>query len=150
MTQRTPVDIFLDGARKGWTVGINSIVPNLVMAFALIQVLKILGVLEFIGKIFGFSMSFFGLPGEAVTVLLAAWLSMAAGVGVAASLYEASILNSTHITIILPAIYLMGAQIQYMGRLLGVSEVPRKHWPLMFAASVINALVSMLLMKCFV
>ena len=148
MISRTVFDQFIDGARKGWAVGTNSIIPNLVMAFALAEILKILGLLDLIGKVFGPIMGIFGLPGEAVTVLLTSWVSMAAGVGIAASLYKSGVLTPTHITILIPAIYLMGAQLQYMGRLLGVSEVPKRYWPILFATSILNAIISMLFMRC--
>jgi len=94
LENKTLLDLFVDGARKGWTVGINSILPNLVMAFALMQVLTLTGAMKLIGTVFGPAMGIFGLPGEAVTVLLTSWLSMAGGVGVAASLYSESMLNN--------------------------------------------------------
>lgn len=150
MNDKTLLDLFVDGARKGWTVGINSILPNLVMAFALMQILTITGAMKLIGLIFGPMMGVFGLPGEAVTVLLTSWLSMAGGVGVAASLHSQSLLDSTQISILMPAIYLMGAQVQYMGRLLGVSATPKRWWPLLFANSIITAVISMVIMRAFV
>jgi len=150
VNDKTLLDLFVDGARKGWTVGINSILPNLVMAFALMQILTITGAMKLIGVVFGPMMGIFGLPGEAVTVLLTSWLSMAGGVGVAASMYSESLLNKTQISILMPAIYLMGAQVQYMGRLLGVSATPKRWWPLLMANSVITALLSMVIMGLFV
>lgn len=147
MENKTLVDIFVDGARKGWTVGINSILPNVLLAFALIQILKVTGLLTLLGKIFGPLMAVFGLPGEAVTVLLGAWLSMGGGVGVAASLYTGKILTMSHVTILLPAIILMGAQIQYMGRLLGTAAVQTRYYPMLFAISIMNALIAMLIMR---
>lgn len=150
MTARTPFDQFVDGARKGWAIGTNSIIPNLVMAFAIAEILKILGVMAMIGNIFGPVMAIFGLPGEAITVLLTSWISMAAGVGLAASLYKSAVLTPTHITILMAAIYLMGAQLQYMGRLLGVTEVPKRYWPVLFITSIVNAVISMLFMRFIV
>lgn len=150
MTARTPFDQFIEGARKGWAIGTNSIIPNLVMAFAIAEILKILGVMALIGNIFGPIMAIFGLPGEAITVLLTAWISMAAGVGLAASLYKSAVLTPAHITILMAAIYLMGAQVQYMGRLLGVTEVPKRYWPILFITSILNAVISMLFMRFIV
>lgn len=147
MTARTPFDQFIEGARKGWSVGTNSIIPNLVMAFAIAEILKILGVMSFVGKLFGPIMGIFGLPGEAITVLLTSWISMAAGVGLTASLFKSGVLTPTHVTILVAAIYLMGAQVQYMGRLLGVTEVPKRYWPILFTTSILNAIISMLFMR---
>ena len=38
-------DIFVDGARKGLNIGLNSVLPNVLMAYAIIQVLKVTGIL---------------------------------------------------------------------------------------------------------
>ena len=147
MEKKTLADVFVDGARKGWNVGVNSILPNVLMAFALIQILKVTGLLVLLGKVFGPVMAIFGLPGEAITVLMGSWLSMGGGVGVAASLYTAKILNGSHVSILLPAIFLMGSQVQYMGRLLGTAAVQTRYYPMLFAISIANALVAMLIMR---
>lgn len=143
-------DVFVDGARKGWNVGVNSIIPNVLMAYALIQVLKVTGALDLLGNLFAPVMAVFALPGAAVMVLAGAWLSMGGGMGVAVSLYAAGTLNAIHLTILLPAIFLMGAQLQYMGRMLGTAGVKTRFYPVLFAISIINAVVAMLLMRIFI
>lgn len=147
--KKTLPDIFVEGARRGWTVGVNSIVPNVLMAYVLIQVLRVSGVLDIIGRVFNPIMAIFGLPGKAAMVLLGAWMSMAGGAGVAASLYAASALDKTQVTILLPAIFLMGAQVQYMGRCLGTAGVQPKYYPILFAISIFNAAIAMLVMRMF-
>ena len=147
--KKTLVDIFVDGARKGWTVGISSIIPNVLMAFVLIHALRISGLLDILGKVFNPVMGLFGLPGQAVMVLVGAWMSMGGGVGVAASLYAAKVLDPTHVTILLPAIFLMGAQIQYMGRLLGTAGIQGRYYPMLFGVSILNAVISMIIMRFF-
>ena len=84
-----------------------------------------------------------------VMVLIGAWMSMGGGVGVAASLYAAKVLNPTHVTILLPAIFLMGAQIQYMGRLLGTAGIQGRYYPMLFGISILNAVISMIIMRFF-
>ena len=102
-----------------------------------------------LGVVFNPVMGLFGLPGQAVMVLVGAWMSMGGGVGVAASLYAAKILNPTHVTILLPAIFLMGAQIQYMGRLLGTAGIQGRYYPMLFGISILNAIISMIIMRIF-
>ena len=148
-TTNNPFDIFIIGARKGFNIAVNNLVPNILMAYAVSEVLRILGVMKMVGEIFGPMMFIFGLPGEAVTVLLTAWLSSSASVGLAASMFANGILEPRHITILMPAFFLMGAQLQYMGRLLGVADVPKRYWPLLMSASVLNAMLAMLLMNFF-
>jgi spore maturation protein SpmB len=150
MERKTIVDIFVDGARKGWNVGTSSILPNVLMAYALIQILRVTGLLTLLGKVFGPVMAVFGLPGEAITVLMSTWLSMGGGVGVAASLYAMKVLSPVHISILMPAIFLMGAQVQYMGRMLGTAGVQTRFYPVLFTVSIFNAIIGMLVMRFFV
>ena len=119
------------------------------MAFTIAEILRILGVMDLIGSIFGPIMGVFGLPGEAITVLLTAWLSASAGIGLASSLLSQGILNPVHATILMPACFLMASQLQYMGRLLGVADVPKKYWPLLMVCSIINAAIGMIIIRFF-
>lgn len=147
MQDRTVIDVFVDGAKKGWHVGINNIIPNVVMAYVCIQILKLTGLLDLLGNIFAPIMAVFGLPGQAVMVLISALMSMGGAVGVAHALYTNEVLTGTHITILIPAIYLMGSKIQYLGRLLGTVGVNPKYYPVMVGISVCNAMISMLIMR---
>jgi len=142
-------DVFVEGARKGWNIGVSSVIPNVLMAFAIIQILRITGLLTLLGKVFTPIMMLFGLPGEAIMVLISSWLSMGGGVGVAASLYNAGNLSNVNITILMPAIFLMGAQLQYMGRCLGTAGVQTRFYPVLFLISILNAAIAMLLMRLF-
>ena len=144
-----PFDIFIIGARKGLNITLNNLVPNILMAYAVAEVLRILGVMKFVGEVFGPLMFVFGLPGEAVTVVLTAWLSSSASVGLAANMAANGILDARHVTILMPCFFLLGAQLQYMGRLLGVADVPKRYWPLLMSASLLNALLAMMVMNWF-
>lgn len=144
------IDIFIDGARKGLKINLNSIIPNLVMAFVLIQFLKLTGILTILGKVFAPFMAIFGLPGEGITVLLSAWLAMGGGVGACASLYADGLLTAQHVSILIPAIFLMGAQAQYLGRCLGTAGVPGRFYLHLLIISVINAFLAMLVMRFLV
>ena len=154
-----PFDIFITGLRKGFNVAINNLMPNVLMAFVLAYILDLFGVMSFLGKVCGPVMSIykvsylliiFDLPGQAITVLCATWLSCGAGVGVAASLLASGTLNAHDITILSPALLLMASQIQYMGRLLGVADVPKKYWPMLMFNSILMASIGMLIMRFIV
>ncbi|ORM51893.1 hypothetical protein HA41_13645 [Pantoea conspicua] len=145
-----PFDVFVTGARKGFHIAIHNLMPNVVMAYVLAEVLNLLGIMPLLGQVFAPVMGLFGLPGEAITVLLTAWLSSSAGTGVAVSLLTKGLLTGADITVLAPAIFLMGSQLQYMGRLLGVADVPKKYWPLLMLVSIINALIAMFVMRLFI
>ena len=143
-------DVFVSGVKRGWDIATGSMLPNVLMAFILIYVLKLTGILDLIGTVCGPVMKVFGLPGEALMVLLAAWLSMGGGVGVASSLFAAGSLSLHDIAVLAPAMYLMGSQVQYIGRLLGVVGTPGKYIPVMVLISIINALLALLVMQIIV
>ena len=143
-------DVFVSGVKRGWGIATGSMLPNVLMAFILIYVLKLTGILDLIGTVCGPVMKIFGLPGEALMVLLAAWLSMGGGVGVASSLFAAGTLSLHDIAVIAPAMYLMGSQVQFIGRLLGVVGTPGKYIPVMVLISIINALLALLVMQIIV
>ena len=143
-------DVFVSGVKRGWGIATGSMLPNVLMAFILIYVLKLTGILDLIGTVCGPVMKVFGLPGEALRVLLAAWLSMGGGVGVASSLFAAGSLSLHDIAVLAPAMYLMGSQVQYIGRLLGVVGTPGKYIPVMVLISIINALLALLVMQIIV
>jgi spore maturation protein SpmB len=147
MAQPNIYDAFVDGMRKGWKVATLNMLPNVVLAFVLIKALKLSGLLELMGQICSPLMSLFGLPGEAVTVLISTLFSAGGGVGAAAVLYSHDIMDSTHMSIIMPGIFLMGALVQYLGRILGVAGVDSRHYPALFCIGVLNAVLAMLTMK---
>lgn len=143
-------DSFLEGMRKGLKIAALNMLPNVVIAFILIKALQITGLLDTIGTLFTPVMEIFHLPGEAIAVLLSTVLSAGGGIGTAAGLYSHGVLNSVHLSILMPAIFLMGAQIQYAGRILGVIGIESKHFYVLFVISVLNSLMAMLTMCYFI
>ena len=143
-------EALVGGMKKGWTIAIGNMLPNVILAFALIQGLHLMGILPVLGTFCAPIMGFFGLPGEAITVLLTTWLSAGGGVGTAASLFAQGILTAQDVSILAPAIFLMGAQLQYAGRLLAVADVSKQHYPVLFGIGILNACLSMLTMRWLV
>jgi len=143
-------DVFVEGARKGWGIAINSTIPNIMMAFVIIKILTLTGFLDVLAKVFGPVMALFGVPGEGAAVLMASVMSMGGGVGVAVGLLNEGALHARDIAILAPAIYLMGSTIQYAGRILGVVGVEGQRYPLMFGICIFNALMAMFVMNLLV
>ena len=143
-------DVFVKGAIQGWQIATSSTIPNVLMAFVIIKILQHSGLLALIGQAFGPVMGIFGLPGEAATVLLGVWMSMGGGVGVAVALFDQGAINGTHIAILAPSIYLMGSQVQYMGRCLGVIGIKGKDMLMIMTVPVITAILSLFVMRIIV
>lgn len=148
--KKTPFDVFVEGARKGWAVGIGSIIPNVLMAFVIIQFLKVTGILDIVGTVCAPLMALFGLPGESIAVLVSSWMSMGGGTAIAATLYAEGKLTPTDLAILLPAIYIMGSQVQYLGRVLGTMGVKGRYYGPMILISIVNALLSLWVMNLIV
>lgn len=141
------MEVFVKGALKGWDIGLKNIIPNVIMAFVCIQILTVTGALDACGRIFAPVMALWGLPGQAIMVLMGALMSMGGAVGVAMALVGNGTLNGQHVAILMPAIYLMGSKIQYLGRLLGTAGVPPKYWGVLLGLSIVNAAIAMFIMK---
>lgn len=145
--KKTVLDMFIDGMRRGWTIATTNMLPNVVLAFILIRALQVSGLLDIIGKVFGPVMALWGMPGQAAMVLVASFMSMGGGVGVAASLFLSGTLSPADITALLPAIYIMGNPMQNVGRCLGTSEVHTRYFTVITLICIINSLLAMWVMK---
>lgn len=141
------LDLFVEGARRGFTIGTTSLLPNVVMAFVIIRVLEVTGLLRLIGSAFSPIMALWGLPGEAATVIITSLMSMGGSIGVLASLYVGQHLDAMQVTMMVPGIYLMGNPVQNVGRCLGIAGVNTKHYFAIIGICVINALLSIWAMR---
>lgn len=141
------MDAFIGGCKEGFKVATTSTIPYVMMAFVVIKILKQTGLLDLIGMVFEPIMAIFGLPGEASAVLMSALLSMGGAVGVAVGLFESGVLNARDLAILAPSIYLMGSTVQYSGRILGLIEIPKKYYAVMFGIAILNALIALFVMN---
>lgn len=145
-----PLETFVTGLRKGALISVRFMLPAIIAAFVVIEMLQISGLLSLLGEHVSGVMGLFGLPGEALAVLLAAWASAAGSIGLTAGLAARGILLPEHVATLLPAILLMGSQLQFLGRILAVSGVASTRAPLMMAIGLINAVGAMLVMRFLV
>ncbi len=145
-------EVFCDGIGKGWNISVKFMTPNIIMAFVLIKFLNHSGLMDILGDLFAPVMSVFGLPGEAATILIGAWLSIGGGVGIAAALFEGGTLTITQLAIVTPCIFIMGSQIQHMGRMLGVVGITKypKELAVTMALPVFWGLFSLFMMRFIV
>ena len=143
-------EVFVEGAKRGWDLATKSMLPNLVMAFVLIKVLTVSGLLNYVGMAFEPIMSLFGLPGESAMVLVSAWMSNGGGIGVLIAFISEGVLNGEQVAIILPAMFVMGAQLQYMGRCLGVIGIKDKMLYVIMLIPIVLAFAVMAVMNIIV
>jgi len=143
-------DVFVEGARKGWDIAVHNTIPNVLMAFVIIHILKVSGALDIIGKYLGFVMLPLGLPGESIAVIMAAFLSWGGSAGVLVALVQGGTLKAPDIAVLIPGMALVGSTVQYMGRVLGVLGIPGKHYLVLFGICILNAYLAMFVMSLIV
>lgn len=144
------ISSFVVGARSGLNMSLNNMAPNVLFAFALIQILNLSGLSDLISTICGPVMGVFGLPGIAATVVVTGLLSTGGGIGAAASLALSGDLNSAHAAILLAGIMTFGSCLQYMGRILGPADVDGKHYPILVASDVLCGFLAMFITNLIV
>ena len=140
-------EYFMVGAKKGFYITVELIAPAMVMAYTLINFLKLAGIMPIIGDMLSPVMGIFGLPGEASVVLLAAFFAKAAGAATAAGMYMNGTISAVHATILFPACITMGTLIGHFARIVMVSQVRTVYYPVMLATPIIDAMISMWLTR---
>ncbi|KAF5051263.1 nucleoside recognition domain-containing protein [Anaerotignum sp.] len=141
------VEVFMKGAKKGFYIGVEQILPAMILGYVIIQFLKLTGLIEILSVVFGPIMGIFGLPGEAIVVLLSAFFSKAAGAAAAANLFGEGVLTAAQCTILVMPCMLMGTLIGHFARIILVSDVNPKHRGLMLLVPLVDSVVGMLVMK---
>lgn len=140
---KNPLDLFVTGAKHGWNMGVNNLIPNIVMAFVIIEILKITGILGLIGKVAGPVMALWGLPGEALVILCTGILSQGGAVGMIVSLHTAGTMTLADVAVITPGMMMIGGLVQYVGRCLGTANANRKYWGWHIAIALFNSAIAM-------
>lgn len=146
-SQKSYIDTFMDGARKGWNVAINTIMPAMVMGYVLVQIFTVTGLMDLLSHVFAPVMGFFGLPGEAVAVLISAFFAKASGAATAANLYANGILTAAQATICVMPSMLMGTLIGHYARIVLVSGANKKLTWLFFIIPLFDTVLGMILMR---
>ncbi|MBP8784508.1 MAG: hypothetical protein KBH12_03435 [Synergistaceae bacterium] len=141
------IEVFMNGCKKGFYIGVEMILPAMVLGYAIVQFLKLTGLVSIIGKVFGPIMGLFGLPGESVAVLVSAFFSKAAGAATAANMYSEGLINATQATILLVPCMLMGTLVGHYARIVLVADVDKKYRSLLLFVPIFDSIVGMILMR---
>lgn len=145
--KKSIVESFLQGCGKGFDIGIKQIAPAMILGYVLVYVLQATGLMDIFGTVFTPVMALFGLPGEAVAVLISAFFAKASGCGTAAMMYAAGTLTLAQATILLPACILMGTLIGHYARIVLVTGSNKKWHPLLLAIPLQDAAIAMVITR---
>ena len=145
--KKTAVEIFMGGAKKGFYIGVEQILPVMIMGYVIVQFLQLTGLVDILGNIFGPVMCIFGLPGESVVVLIAAFFAKAAGAATAANLFAQSLITAPQATILIMPCMLMGTLVGHYARIVLVANASTKYRMLLLAVPIFDAIVGMLIVR---
>lgn len=141
---------FINGAKKGVNLVINSVLPSVVFAFVVMRILMLSGIMNILGIICKPIMGIFGLPGEAAMPLVLSFMSITGGISATAALAESNVLTGTHCLIMFPCMFLFGLMIVYTGRVLGVIGIDTRQYKYCYAMNVISGILSLFVMRIIV
>lgn len=141
------IEVFMGGAKKGLYIGLEQILPAMILGYVIVEIFKLTGIINVLGFVFGPIMGIFGLPGESVVVLLSAFFAKAAGAATAANLFSEGVINAAQATILLMPSMLMGTLIGHYARIVLVSDTNPKYRTLLLAIPIIDSILGMLLMR---
>ena len=144
---KTILEEFMVGCKKGFYVGVENIMPAMVLAYALILFLNITGLMDIIASAVAPVMALFGLPGAAIVALISAFFAKAAGAATAASLYADGIINAAQATILFPATITMGTLVGHFARCVLTAGTNPKHHAFLLVIPIIDALLSMVIVR---
>ena len=145
--QKSVIEIFMGGCKKGFYIGVEQILPAMILGYAIVIFLGLTGIIPILDTVFGPVMGIFGLPGESVVVLISAFFSKAAGAATAANLYAQGIINGVQATILIIPSMLMGTLVGHYARIVLVADVNPKHRLLLLAVPIFDSIVGMFVMR---
>lgn len=147
-TKKKPIiDVFLGGAKRGFYIGVETVLPSMILGYVIMQFLTLTGLMDVLATVCAPIMRLFGLPGEAAAVLFSAFFSKAAGAAAAASLFGEGVLTAAQCTILIIPCMLMGTLVGHFSRIVLVCGVEPKRQPLMLAVPIVDSIVGMLVMR---
>ncbi len=144
---KSAIEVFMNGCKKGFYIGVEQILPAMILGYAIVQFLKLTGLVDILGVVFGPVMGLFGLPGESIVVILSAFFSKAAGAATAANMYAAGLINGVQATILIMPCMLMGTLVGHYARIVLVSDINKDHRALMWLVPIIDSVLGMLIVR---
>lgn len=145
--KKSIIEVFMAGAKKGFYIGVEQILPAMILGYVIIQFLQLTGLIDILSVIFNPVMGIFGLPGESIVVIISAFFSKAAGAASAANLYGQGVLTAAQCTILVMPCMLMGTLVGHFARIILVANVNPKHRGLMLAVPILDSIVGMIAMR---
>lgn len=145
--KKNAIEEFMAGAKKGFYIGVEQVLPAMILGYVLVQFLQLTGVVPLLGKIFAPIMVIFGLPGESILVIISAFFAKAAGAATGANMYAQGLITEAQATILIMPCMLMGTLIGHYARIVLVSNVAEQYRKILLCIPIFDTIVGMLLMR---
>jgi len=144
------INTFLSGCQRALKMWALNILPGTVFGFVIMQILTVSGALNVLSFIFTPLMKPLALPGEAISAWITAFLSLPGGCAALLTLHAQGLITTRQITVMLPMLFCVATQIPYIGRVLTVSKVKEKKYPVVFLISIIVSIFSGIVMNMII
>lgn len=145
--KKSIIEIFMAGCKKGYYIGVELILPAMIMGYIIVQFLKLTGLVDILGTTCGPIMNIFGLPGESIVAIISAFFSKAAGAATALTLYGEGIITATQATILIIPCMLMGTLVGHYARIVLVADTNPKYRLLLLFVPIFDSIIGMLIMR---
>lgn len=141
------LDLFFESCRQGVKIIMNTVLPSVIFGYTLVHFLTMTGLVDLAGKVLAPVMAIFGLPGEAVVVLVAAFFDKLAGATAAAALYEAGTLTALQTGILMAPCMLFGTLLGHYARIVLVAGVRKEDHKWMFIGCIIVSIIGLFMLR---
>ncbi|MEG0367103.1 MAG: nucleoside recognition domain-containing protein [Coprobacillus sp.] len=141
------IEVFSGGVKRGLYIGLEQVLPAMILGYVIVSFLQLTGITDVLSVAFGPVMGVFGLPGEAVVVLISAFFAKAAGASTAAGLYANGVINAAQATILIMPCMLMGTLVGHFARIVLVANVNPKHRVLALIIPLVLSIIAMLVTR---
>lgn len=135
------INAFMASARNGFQMWFNMLVPAMLFGYVVVRILDLSGLMDVIGVVFSPVMGIFGLPGEAATAIITAYMTLPAGCASAAAMVTSGVLTARQVTVLFPMMYAIASHLLYVGRVLGASGINTKKYPVYIGIGIVCAII---------
>ncbi|MBR0482488.1 MAG: hypothetical protein IJJ48_08460, partial [Firmicutes bacterium] len=135
------IEVFFEQGASGFKLWFEKVCVAIIFGYAVVEFLKITGLMNVISMVFSPILGLLGLPGEAAIAILSSYMTLPAGCAIAASLVQDGTITASQLTVLFPMMYAVSSNLLYIGRVVGASGVDSKKYPVYIVIGLLCAVI---------
>ena len=135
------IEVFFEQGAFGFKLWFEKVCVAIIFGYAVVEFLKITGLMNVISMVFSPILGLLGLPGEAAIAILSSYMTLPAGCAIAASLVQDGTITASQLTVLFPMMYAVSSNLLYIGRVVGASGVDSKKYPVYIVIGLLCAVI---------